>query len=173
MPVQTTYLDRAGLGYAGEIADGGAAEVAPAFNTEAATSIPFGFAVARDNTAPYGVSGNGAKLPASAGDVIYGLVRMSHAYSNSVNGDLDAVGLKPGAVMNVVRKGRIWAICEDGCAPGARLFVRYTAAGAGKGTCRATDAGGSTCLDVTTKGEWQTTASALGLAILDLDCVSK
>jgi hypothetical protein len=169
MPIQTTYLDQAPLPFAGVIAESETEPPVTAINTEVSAEVPFGYAVARDNTAPYDVNGNGAKLPAGGADVLLGIVRHSHAYSNSPSGDLGTVGLKPGAVMSVQRKGRIWAVCEDGCSPGARLFVRHTVAGAGKGTLRATDAGGGTCIDATTKAEWQTKAAALGVAILEID----
>lgn len=176
-PVQTSYLDQIPLPYAGLAADGSdAPETVGAYNTEASAEIPFGFAVARDNTSPYDVAGNGVKLPSAAsgaGGQLLGIVRHSHSFSNSPNGDLGTTGLKPGTMMPVMRKGRIWAICEDGCSPGDRLWVRYTAAGTGKGSCRATDAGGSTSIDATTKGEWQTKAAALGVAILEIDFINK
>lgn len=175
MSVQTTYLDKPAVAFAGMMADGGndaTGSVKAMYNTEGSAEIPFGFAVARDNTAPYDVNGNGAKLPSAnsgAGSQVCGIVRFSHAVSNSPNGWLGSTGLKPGAMMNVLRKGRIWAVCEDGCSAGDRLWVRYTAAGTGKGSCRSTDAGSSTCTDCTALGEWQTKAAALGLAVLEVD----
>lgn len=175
-PVQTTYLDQIPLPYPGMPGDSSeGSQIVGAFNSDA-VSIPFGFVVARDNTSPYDVNGNGAKLPSAAsgtGGTLLGIVRHSHAFSNSPNGDLDATGLKVGAMMDVLRLGRIWATCEDGCVPGDRLFVRYTAAGTGKGTLRSTDAGGSTCIDATTKGEWQTKASAGAVAMIDVDFINK
>lgn len=175
-PVQTTYLDQIPLPYAGLAGDCADDSIVGAFNTEGSAEIPFGFAVARDNTAPYDTLGNGAKLPSAAsgaGSVLLGIVRHSHAFSNSPNGDLGTTGLKPGVMMDVMRVGRIWAICEDGCTPGDRLFVRHTVAGTGKGSLRSTDAGGATCLDATTKGEWQTKAAALGVAMIDVDFVNE
>lgn len=172
-PVQTSYLDQIPLPYAGLAGDASeGTQIVGAFNTGAA-EIPFGFVVARDNTSPYDVNGNGAKLPALAADKLLGIVRHSHAFSNGVGGDLGTTGLKQGAMMDVMRVGRIWAICEDGCSPGDRLFVRHTAAGTGAGSLRSTDAGGSTCIDATTKGEWQTKAAALGVAMIDIDFVNK
>ncbi len=172
-PVQTTYTDGLALPYAGLPGDVSDSVIVPAFNTEASAEIAFGLVVARDNTAPYDTNGNGAKLPAASTDKLMGIVRHSHAYSNSPNGDLGTTGLKPGAMMNVLRSGRIWAVCEDGCSPGDRLFVRYTAAGTGKGSLRSTDAGGSTCIDATTKGEWVTKAAAGAVAMIDVDFVNK
>lgn len=173
-PVQTSYLDNPPLPYAGLAGDASeGTQIVGAFNTEASAEIPFGFVVARDNTSPYDVNGNGAKLPAASTDKLLGVTRHSHAFSNSPNGDLGSTGLKPGAMMDVLRLGRIWAACEDGCSPGDRLFVRYTSAGTGKGTLRSTDAGGSTCIDATTKGEWQTKASAGAVAMIDIDFINK
>jgi len=171
-PVQTTYLDNPPLPYAGLSGSCDDEAISGFFNTDV-VSIPFGFGVARDNTSPYDLLGNGAKLPTATTDKIAGIVRHSHAFSNSPNGDLDATGLKVGAMMDVLRVGRIWGICEDGCVPGDRLFIRCTAAGTGKGSLRSTDPGGSTVVDCTTKAEWQTKAAALGVAMLDVDFVNK
>src|SRR5688572_17832835 len=95
-PVQTSYLDNPPLPYAGLAGDASdGTQIVGAFNTEASAEVPFGFAVARDNTAPYDTNGNGAKLPSAAsgaGGTLLGIVRHSHAYAPS---DLGTTGLKP------------------------------------------------------------------------------
>ena len=174
-PVQTTYTDILSQPFAGSIADAAfAREIVPAFNTEASTSIPFGWGVARDNTAPYGAQGIGAKLPAATTDKLLGITVFSHSFSlNPLNLELDTVGMKPGVLMNVMRHGRIWAIAELGSAAGDRVFVRCTAAGSGKGSLLNTDPGSSTVVATTGKiGEWQTAAAALGLAIAEVNFVN-
>lgn len=170
-PVQTTYPDALALPFPGVEADCSTpSSKVPAFNTEASAEIAFGLGVARDNTAPYDVDGNGAKLPAATGDKLLGIVRHSHAYSNSPNGDLGTTGLKPGAVMTVMRIGRIWGIAELGATPGQSLFIRCTSAGSGKGSLLNSDPGSSTVVATTGKiGEWQTKASALGVAIVEVN----
>lgn len=169
-PVQLTYSDFIAAPFAGVLVDSAVNETASAINTEASAEIPFGWGVARDNTAPFDVMGNGGKLPAATTDKFFGISRFSHSYSlNPANLELGTVGMKPGVMMNLLRRGRIWAICEDGCSPGAKLFVRCTAAGAGKGSLLAADPGGSTVLVPISKiGEWQSKAAALALAILEV-----
>lgn len=174
-PVQTSYTDVLAQPFAGAIADAAYAhEIVPAYNTEESTSIPFGWAVARDNTAPYGAQGLGAKLPAATSDKLMGITVHSHSYSlNPLNLELDTVGMKPGVLMNVMRYGRIWAIAELGCAAGDRVYVRCTSAGSGKGSLLNTDPGSNTVVATTGKfAEWQTAASALGLAIIEVDMVN-
>lgn len=175
MPVQTTYLDyasaTAGVPFAGLRADNdkGSIGVKPMMNADA-VSIPLGAVVARYNT-PGPAS---AKLPAGSSDVLAGIVLHSNAYSNAPGGDLDSTGLVPGAMLNVLRTGRIWAQTMQAVVPGDRLFVSYAvnAPFTAKGQCgNATVA--STTIDATTKGEWQTAASALGVAILEVDFVNK
>lgn len=175
MPVQTTYTDyalaTAGVPFAGLRADNdkGTVGVKPMLNADSA-SVPFGAVVARFNT-PGPAS---AKLPATSGDVLAGIILHSNAYSNAPGGDLDATGLVTGAMMNVLRTGRIWAQTMQAVVPGDRLFVSYAvnAPFTAKGQCgNATVA--STTIDATTKGEWQTAAAALGVAILDVDFLNK
>ena len=78
-------------------------------------------------------------------------------------------GLLPGAIMNVLRKGRIWVVCESGCDPDDRLWVRAVA-GAGEylGACENADDSTDT-IDCTGQGVWRTTAAAGELAVLEVD----
>jgi hypothetical protein len=171
-PAQTAYTDILTAAFAGQVADCEYKPViAPAFNTEVSASIPFGWGVVRDNTAPYGANGIGAKLPAATTDKFFGITVFSHSYSrNPLNQEIDSVGMLPGTLMNVMRRGRIWAIAELGSAAGDKLFVRCTAAGQGKGSLLNSDPGGSTVIanSVGALGQWQSAASALGLAIAEV-----
>ena len=107
---------------------------------------------------------------------VKGIVAHSHAHSNSPNGDLGTTGLKADSVMNVLRKGRIWAIAEDGCVPGDRLWVRCTA-GSPAGTEFVGSLGnadeGTETIDCTAQGVWLSTASAGGVALLEVDFTNK
>lgn len=169
-PVQTAYTEYPAVGFPGMVAAGrDGVDAVPAYNTDA-VSLPWGFGVVRDNTAPYDGAGIGAKLPAATGNQFAGLVMYSH--SNTIGGlapDIDAIGPKVGSVFNVVRQGRIWAICENGCLPGNRLYVRCTAAGSGFGSLLSSDPGSSTVLVTVGKaGEWQTKAAAGALAVVNV-----
>ena len=175
MPVQTTYTDyalaTAGVPFAGMLADNGDdVGIKPMINAEASAQIAFGEPVAR-----YAAGGPAtAKKLATSADIVAGIVVQSNAYSNAPGGDLGTTGLNPGAMMNVLRSGRIWALCTTGCAIGDRLFVSYTAGGpytAAGQLGNVTQA--LTTIDCTTKAEWQTAAAAGVVAILDCDFVNK
>ena len=175
MPVQTAYPDyalaTAGVAFPGLLADNGDdVGIKPMINAEASIQLAFGEPVAR-----YLAGGPAtAKRLAGSTDIVAGIVVHSNAYSNAPGGDLGATGLLPGAMMNVLRSGRIWATCTTGCAIGDRLFVSYavggpyTAAGQLGNVTQAL-----TTIDCTTKAEWQTVAAAGAVAILDCDFVNK
>lgn len=171
-PVQTSYTDALSLPFAGVIANCiYAPEIATGINNDAA-SVPFGWGVARD-TSLTGAPQLGAKLPAATTDKFFGITVHSHAYSAGVgttaSADLDTVGMKTGVMMNIMRHGRIWANAELGSAPGDRGFVRCTAAGLGKGSLLNSDPGSNTVIASTGKIlEWQTSAAATALAVLEV-----
>lgn len=167
MSVQTTFSQNLTAAFAGMLADQGDHDAWAMTNNESSASIPFGRAV------KFGaVSGadKSAKFPTAETSVIAGIVMHSHAYSNSPNGDLDSTGLKPGAVMNVLRKGRIWVIVEDGCSVGDRLWVRAVAAGDPEFLGGINNADDSTdMVDCTNQGVFLSACSAGGLAVLEVD----
>lgn len=170
-PVQTSYSDSPAAGYAGQIADFGRdPDVLPARSVEVSAEIPFGFAVVHDPSAP--VTDQDVQLPAGATNKVAGIVLLSHSHSNAPDGDLGTTGLKPGALMDVMQWGRVKVTCEDGCAVGDRLFIRFSG-GTGAGTCRSTDAGGGTCIDATKIGKWVTKANAGAIATLEINTTAE
>ena len=167
MPVQTTYLDNPPLPYEGMLGDGDH-DIIAAVNEEASAEIAFGRAV------KFGTADNGALLPTAETSVIKGITVHSHAYSNSPNGSLGSTGMKSGAMMNLLRKGRIWVKCEDGCADGDRLWVRAVAGAAPEYLGGLNNADDSTdMVDCTAQGVWLTTAAAEGMALLEVDFTNK
>ncbi len=175
LSVQTSYSVDPAIGYAGQPDESyDPADGITLYNAEASASIPFGAIVAFK---PSGTVDKQATLPANSTDVLAGVVVKSHAYAPAFStggvtvGNLDSTGIVVGATMNVAREGRFLLTCADGCVPGNHLFVRY--AGGTKGEARSTDAGGSTCIDATTRGTWLTTATAGNLAWISLDFDNK
>ena len=176
MPVQTSVAVAPGIAFAGQLADDAENDIITLLNAEASASMPFGSVVAFKTAAP--ASDKDAILPAASTAKLAGILVHRHNYARtftlpdgSVAGELDDVGLVVGVTFSTLRHGRIYVICEDGCAPGDNLFIRY--AGGTLGACRATDAGGSTCIDATAQGTWLSTAAAGKVAILEVDFRNK
>lgn len=173
MSVQTTYNDSPPIGFHGMLADNGTPrDVKPMINADT-VSIAFGRAVIYKS----GGNAQDARLPSAQADKVVGIVLHSNAYSrawtdsNGTFGDLDSVGLRPGVMMNVLRRGRIMVYSEDGVTKGDRLWVRAISAEDGTefygGLNNAADA--SKMIDCTGQGQWQQTAAAGELSILDCD----
>lgn len=162
MSVQTTYNAAPPTSYEGTIYDAdGNEDCRIAINKEASASIAFGRA-----TKFYNAGGDDAvRLPTNAADVIKGIAVLSHAI-----GALDAVGVQINEVFNVMREGRVSVVCENGCVPGDRLFIRCAA-----GTLGAlrSAADGSNTIDATAQGQWESTAAAGERAILAVNFKTK
>lgn len=173
MEVQTTYSENRAIGYAGTLDSNLAHDIITMKNAEASASIAFGRAVKFKDTVS---SDKDAVLPAATTDRIMGIVLHANTYTpaytdldGNVHGNLDSVGIKPGAFMNVLRRGRVLVVCEDGCEAGDPLFVRAVAGAAPEylgGLNNAAD--GTDMIDLTAKGVWLTSATAGGLAWLDV-----
>lgn len=173
MPVQTAFSNDPAIGYAGQVRK--ADSVSTMVSAEASANIQFGRAVAFK---PSSTDDRQATLPTNAGDVVAGIVVKSDQYGIYPFGELDQTagtgGLIPGAVLNVLRRGEILCVCEDGCTPGQRLWVRRTAAGDPEFLGGLNSADDSTdMIDCTSQGQWLTTASAGGLAWLSVDFTAK
>jgi hypothetical protein len=175
MPVQTSVSVAPAIAFAGQLADDAENDAITLLNAEASASMPFGSIVAFKTAAP--VSEKDAILPAASTAKIAGIIIHRHNYAkafpmNGVTvGELDDTGLLVGIPFSCLRSGRIFVICEDGCNPGDPLFVRY--AGGTLGAARSTDAGSSTCTDLTNRGTWLSKASAGGIAKLEVDFRNK
>lgn len=181
---QNTYPVDPPIGFNGQIV--GPIEQCDIFtlkNVEVSASIAFGRAVVFKTASP--ASNLDALLPAAQADLVAGIVFHQHGYMPAfqttdidgnvvVNGEMDAVGLVPGTLMGVLRKGKILVVCEDGCAVGDRLFVRAISGAPPEflgGLNNAADA--SDMIDCTKQAQWLTSATAGGLAILSVDFLNK
>lgn len=172
---QTTYNDLQDPGFAGQLLAEFGDGITTMYNSEASLEMAFGTAVKYG-----GVAGNdkSAKLPTAETDKIAGIVLHSHAYADTdlgqgANGGAATVrpGVKAGKMINVLRKGRVRVVVEDGCVPGDRLWVRAVSDGAGVEFLGASNnADDSTdMVDCTNQGVFLTTATAGGLAVLEVD----
>jgi hypothetical protein len=175
MTVQSSFSTAPSIGYAGTLDSNMAHDVITMKNAETSASIAFGRAVKFKDTVS---SDKDAVLPASENDLIIGIVLRADTYgvkwtdlnSNSY-GQLDSTGVMTGAFMNVLRRGRVLVVCEDAVEAGDKLWVRAVSAEDGTeyygGLTNADD--GSDTIDCTSKGTWMTSASAGGLAWLDVN----
>ena len=174
MSVQTTFNTAQAIGYAGMLDSSLTHDIITMKNAEASASIAFGRGVVFKGTV---TTDKDAVLPSSENDVPVGIVCFAQTYAKTwtdpdgnVQGNLDSTGVKPGAFLNVLRKGRILVVCEDGCKPGDKLWIRAVAAGDPEFLGGLNNADDSTdMIDCTAKGTWLTTASAGGLAWLDVN----
>lgn len=175
MSVQTTYSVNPAIAFAGQKADNSSFDVDSMISTDT-SSIPFGVFVASDSAS--GAAGDqSAKMPAASGAVLMGVLMHSFDYartwtdpSGTTHGELDSTGLKAGAHLNVMRRGRIYVTSETAAAVGDPVHVRYSANGGNTqlGAVRnAADAGHT--IDMTGKARYVSTCSASGLAVIELD----
>lgn len=117
MPVQTSYPLNHAKAYAGLVVR---ADLTLAKrNAEASASIPLGSAVV-----PHASDADGAILPANNSQKVIGFVGRYHNHSTDV--DLDSVGLKVGATMDVIVKGAMYVLAEETTAFKGRGYVRCT-----------------------------------------------
>lgn len=166
---QTSYSQRMAIGFAGMIADGWPGLFDTVRNSEASAEMAFGRAVCWE---PSSTDDQDVLLPAAESDLVRGIVVHSHDYAKP--SQLGDTGIKAGQLLNIMRKGRILAVCEDGCNPGDRLWVRAVAAGDPEFLGGLNSADDSTdMIDCTKQGQWLTTAAAGGLAWLEVDFTAK
>lgn len=174
MTVQSTFSDDRPIGYAGTLDSNMAHDLITMKNAEASTSIAFGRAVKFKDTVS---SDKDAVLPAAETDKVLGIVIRSETYAPSwtdmdgtVHGQLDSTGVRPGGWLNVLRRGRVLVVCEDAVEAGDKLWVRAVAGGDPEFLGGLNNADDSTdMIDCTANGTWLTSASAGGLAWLDVN----
>jgi len=173
--VQTTYSAAPPIAFAGMLADIAGNDVVCFKNKESTASMPFGYAVCFEGS----TDDKGALNPDATTDKICGITLHSHAYADSALGlgtagaGTAVKGVLPGNTTNVIRKGRVWVIAEEAVVPGDRLFIRVVAAGAEVEGALRKSADASDCIDSSSQGVWLSTASAGGVALLEVDFTNK
>lgn len=163
MSVQTSFSNNRTQGIAGQAEGNGPRITETMRNDEATAEIPFGVAIKHASTSD---EQSAALLTAITGERIAGIVMHSHSYADTQLGD---DGVKPGALLNVVRSGRLLVICEDGCNVGDPLHIRAVATGAELQGALLAAQDGTDTIDMTLAGEWRSSAAAGGLAVLEFD----
>ncbi len=174
MTVQSTFSNAPAIGYAGTLDSNLAHDVITMKNAEASSSIAFGRAVKFKDTV---TSDKDAVLPAAETDKILGIVLRADTYGvkwtdldGNSYGQLDSTGVMPGGFLNVLRRGRVLVVCEDAVEAGDKLWVRAVAGGDPEFLGGLNNADDSTdMIDCTANGTWMTSASAGGLAWLDVN----
>lgn len=159
---QLSYSETPDAAYAGMLYDIGFTDIVSGVSQEASASIDFGLGVVR------GTIDDGVKLPAAEANVVKGVVVHSHAYEPDVTVDDD--GIKPKAMVNVLRRGRIWVTVVTAVAPGDRAYL-YFAGSNPKGSWGNAEVVGET-IDTSLQAEFVTTAAEDGLAVLDVNFVN-
>lgn len=173
MTVQSTFSSTGpAIGFTGTLDSNLAHDVVTTLNAEASASIGPGLAVKFKSPV---TTDKDTVLPTAQADKVLGVVLRADTYGvawtdldGNTFGQLDANGIKPGAFLNVLKRGRVLVTCQSGCAPGDKLYVRAisgTSTVIG-GLENAADA--SKMIDCTANGTWMTTATAGGLAWLDI-----
>jgi len=159
---QTSVDDRQAVAFAGVYEKNApGTDIASYANGEASAEIPFGVMVAHD-TDP-----NEVDLFTDQNDVPAGIAVHSHAYAKDQ--ELGDTGLKPNAIVQVLRKGRVWVTTEDLANPDAPVRYRATATGNGPGAFRSADPTGTDTVDISSFARWRSTTAAPGLALLEID----
>lgn len=159
---QTVYNSLRTQGFNGQLADSSPNDVSSMRNDEASASMAFGhaikFASASDESS--------AELLTANTETVAGIVLKQDSYAAT---QLDAVGVVAGNHLNIVRKGRVFVLCEDGCNVGDRLYIRAVATGGEIAGALLASAVGSDTIDSSAQGQWLTSAGAGELAWLDVD----
>src|ERR1700690_4060052 len=111
MSVQTSVSTGPAVAFAGMLADDAENDIISLLNQEASASMPFGIVVSLKTSTP--ASDKSAVLPTSSEEKLGGIVVHRHNYERTftlpdgtVAGELDSVGLVPGTLMSVLRRGR-------------------------------------------------------------------
>jgi hypothetical protein len=170
---QTSVSTNALASFPGVLGDNGLDHVkASAFSQEASLQMQFGTMVMQ------GASDYGANI-LTAGNVlnIIGCVVYSASFQRGqelgviadANGKL---GLLPNTQFNVLKRGRIWVLCEEAVTPASVVRVRCTNAGNGAGTFRTTSAGAGLSM-LLVGARYLDTAGIGGLSRVEFDVLQR
>lgn len=145
---------------AGETTAGNGTAVATTTQQEApAGAVEFGMGLALDTTDD---RGKRVAIPSATSFIFAGVSVMTHAVANrELPGD---EAIPPTQPINLLKKGYIYLVCEDGCDPGDPVYLRHTVNGANTPGHFRTDADTARA-DAITGARWVTGAAAGGLAV--------
>jgi len=162
---QTSYSNTMTAAFAGMLADTGRNDIFGALQAEASLEIPFGVMVCK------GTGDNDAKLPAASDAKLIGVLVHSHAYEPRT--DLGTTGVKPGATLNVMNRGRMHVLVEETVVREDRAYIRYASGAGGTqlGAFRKSAVSNET-IDVRANVKFVTSASSGQLAIIEVDMLN-
>lgn len=124
-----------------------------------AGAAEFGMGLALDTTDD---RGKRVRVPTGTGFVFAGVVVFTHAVASR---DLAGNGaIEPTHPINLLKKGYVYLVCEDGCDPGEAIFLRHTVNGTATPGHFRTDADTARA-DAITGARWVTGCAAGELAV--------
>lgn len=165
--IQTSFSQSMTASFAGMLADGYPDPlIIPGRNNESSAAIAFGLMVKWERS----TDDDGVKILTANSEKVAGVVVYSPSYAKDINGvgDLNSTGLKPGSIMNVLRKGRVWVYAGTSVLPGDPLYVRVANAGSNQLIGGAENAADSTNT-IALKGTFLRTAAAGALTVVEFD----
>lgn len=176
MSVQTTYSDAPSAAYSGLLI-GADHEIVPMVNAEASAEMPFGAGICRKTSSP--ATDQDAILPAAEGDMVWGILVHSNIYDRTYTladgttaGELGTTGVKPGAMLNILRRGLVWVYCRKAIEVGDRLWIRAVASGGSPAEFLGApepDDDSTDMIDCTGQGVFESSCGAGGFAKLRVD----
>lgn len=163
---QTSVTINPSAAFAGMLADSGPEYTRSYVNDESSAEMPMGRMCKQGST-------DKAALLLSAGtdvDKLLGVVRHTHDYAKDE--ELGSTGIKPDVMVGVLSQGVIWVEVAEAVAPGDPVRVWHaagvTVAGALVGQFGKTADATKSILLAPESARWRSTASAAGLAQLEL-----
>lgn len=159
---QLSYTEEMDVAFPGMLYDISFADIVSGVSQESSVSIAFGSGVVR------GTIDDGVKIPAAEADIVRGVVVHSHAYEMDVTADDD--GIRPKAMVNVLRRGRIWVKVVTAVTAGDRAYLFFAGANP-KGSWGNAMVADET-MDTSLQAEFVTSAADDGLAVIDVNFVN-
>jgi hypothetical protein len=159
---QTSIPSALGIGIEGALADMADYQTTTGFQAEASAEIPMGVMLAK------GSGDRSVILVAAANAKLVGILMHDHSIAGSAL--TGTTGVKPKCPVSVLRKGRVYVKVEENVVAYDRAHVRYAAGAGGTqlGAFRKSSVANET-IDISAQAQYLTSASAGGLAVLEID----
>ena len=170
---QTVVNTLPNVAIAGQLADTGRdTNLASYFSQEASLQMQFG-AMMMQGADDFGdnilTAGNVAKM---VGVVVYSGAYQKGNELGAVADSNGKLGILPTVTHNVLKRGRIWVLCEEAVTPASVVRVRCTNAGNGAGTFRTTSAGGGLSM-LLVGARYLDTAAIAGFSRVEFDILAR
>lgn len=169
--INLSYAEQT-VGFPGQLADLSPSTKESMVQGEASAEIPFGAGITIGTVGDISTvaSPTTAVLPSSSESDFEGVVLHSHSYvpAAGYGAELGTTGVKPKAMLSILRKGRVYVQVEDAVTAGAQAYLRYTDNGdLKKGGWRSDD--DSSKARLIRGAMFRSSAAAGGIAILEVD----